>query len=148
MKTKSLWGSPPGRFYNFLRRVETVVRERPLIIGILGCADGKFVLPCARRGHHVLAVDIDRVSLFGTSADGHQGTEQSAGLVHRLKKEKLEKYVSVFCGDLATFFPSKRCHAVFSSGTINYITDNQDNVSDMINRISTFVGDGGFIYFD
>ncbi|MCK5601106.1 hypothetical protein KAR91_04500 [Candidatus Pacearchaeota archaeon] len=148
MKTKSLWGSPPGRFYNFLRRVEGAVGERPIQIGILGCADGKFVLPCARKGYQVLAIDTDHVALFGDSTDGHKGAGEREGLIHRLKKERLERYVSIFCDDFVHFSPSKRCHAVYTSGAINYSYDTRYSVSDMINKISTFVDDGGLIYFD
>jgi hypothetical protein len=148
MKTKSLWGSPPGRFYSFLRRVEATFLEQPIIMGIFGCADGKFVLPCARKGHHVIAVDEDPVALFGTPSRRCRRGLETEGLVQRLKREGLERYVTVYCHDLVTSSPATACHGVFLSGTINYSSDDGHSVQKMIQGISACVRVEGFIYFD
>ena len=47
-----------------IRKVEGALR-RPLTACVVGCSDGKFVLPLLRRGHAVSAYDIDAVAIFG-----------------------------------------------------------------------------------
>jgi hypothetical protein len=65
MMMASVWGQPRSRFYGLVRRVEASTRRR-LSACVVGCSDGKFVLPLLRRGYAVAAYDIDAVALFGT----------------------------------------------------------------------------------
>lgn len=64
--TASVWGKTPSRFYRLISRVEASGRQR-LSVCVVGCSDGKFVIPLLRRGHMVAAYDIDAVALFGGS---------------------------------------------------------------------------------
>src|SRR5262245_20787117 len=71
-------------------------REQP-DLAVLGCADGKFVLPAARLGFRVLAIDIDEIALYGGPKPGVGGTVTMPGLVARLGKEKLRPLLHVVC---------------------------------------------------
>ena len=89
MRTASLWGKPPSRFYRFLRKVSSLTCDSSPSLAVLGCADGKFVLPAARRGFNVLAIDVDHVALYGGLKPGIGGVNHMPGLVARLKTENL-----------------------------------------------------------
>jgi hypothetical protein len=148
MRTKSLWGSPPSRFYNFLRRVERVVKSRPIKISILGCADGKFVLPCTRRGYKVLAVDMDEIAIYGGYKVGPEGDVYMEGVLSRLRIEGLESFAEVIHADFVEFIPNEKFHAVFTSGAINYSYNTKHELHAIIEKICSYVADGGLIYFD
>ena len=94
-RTKSLWGNPLSRYYNFLKRVENEFQSSALSLSVLGCSDGKFVLPAARKGYKVLAVDIDEIAIKGGTKTGPEGEVFMEGLISRLKKEELENQVKV-----------------------------------------------------
>lgn len=148
MKTKSLWGAPPSRFYAFLKRIESHVNTRPIKICILGCADGKFVLPCARRGYEVLALDIDSKAIFGGTKLDKQGEVVMPGLIKRLEVEGLSRSVDVHCKDFVEYMPETKYHAAFTSGAINYSYNTKHDLNCIINSITNYVMVNGLVYFD
>ena len=60
MKTKSIWGAPPKRIYNILKFVED--QNPHFTTCIVGCSDGKFLMPFARAHHEVTGYDIDEIA--------------------------------------------------------------------------------------
>ena len=98
-------------------RAETLLGTgKPLAVAVLGCADGKFVLPAARRGHRVVAIDVDPVALYGGEKSGLEGPVWMRGLVWRLDKERLRQRVRVINGDFARDAPVCCCQVVVTSG--------------------------------
>lgn len=148
MRTRSLWGSPPARYYRFIKLVEESIVARPLAVSILGCSDGKFVLPVARKGHRVLAVDIDEVALFGGLKACPTGQVRMAGLVNRLQAEGLEENVHVVHGDFVEYSPTQQSHATFTSGSIQYSYNLKHRLAELVQRIQDYVAPGGFVYID
>ena len=148
MKTRSLWGSPPTRFYNFLRRVETEFLGEKLRFCILGCADGKFVLPLARKGYEVLAIDIDDIAINGGIKAGVDGDVYMPGLISRLEAEGVSKLVSVVNTDFMHHVTSKKYHGVFTSGAINYSYNLRHPIGQILTKVKSYVKTGGFLYFD
>lgn len=148
MKTKSLWGFPPSRFYRFLKRVEDSFESKSLNICILGCSDGKFVLPAARKGHKVLAIDIDTIAIFGGEKVGPEGKVFMEGLMSRLKKEELSPFVKVANSDFMEYQFRGTFHAVFTSGAINYSYNLKHRIETIIEKIKFLVRFNGFLYFD
>jgi hypothetical protein len=128
--------------------VEKEFGNGSLQIGILGCSDGKFVLPAARKGHKVLAIDIDHVAIFGGNKVGPNGNILMPGLISRLNTENLTKYVEVACQDFVEFSPASKQHAVWTSGAINYSFNLKHSISSVIESIKRYVVKKGFIYFD
>ncbi len=148
-RSASLWGPPPSRFFRLLRLVESSIAERPIRVSILGCSDGKFVIPAARRGHRVLAVDIDPVALFGGSKPGVGGPVKMPGLTARLNQENLQRTVRVVHADFVTFrAPRARSHLVFTSGSIQYSYNLRHSLHAVIKAIQSFALSGGFVYVD
>ena len=48
-KTKSIWGNPPKRLYRLIDLAENNI-GKDFNACIVGCSDGKFLLPFARKG--------------------------------------------------------------------------------------------------
>ncbi|KIF78049.1 hypothetical protein QR77_38025 [Streptomyces sp. 150FB] len=147
MKTASLWGAPPTRFYTFLQRLEQRTTGTPTL-AVLGCADGKFVLPAARRGIKVWAIDIDEVTLFGGYKDNDGEQTRVPGLVSRLKTEGLEDLVEVRHGSFVDIHPERRFDGVFTSGALQYSNNTGNDLGDMVTRLGGLVREGGLLYID
>lgn len=147
-KTASLWGRPPSRYYNFLKRVESYFPSQQLEIAIVGCSDGKFVLPAARRGHRVFAIDFDEVALFGGTKVGPTGNIYMPGLVTRLKMENLLDRVQVVHGDFVEYSPARPAHGVFTSGAVQYSRNMKHSMVDMVRALQAYVMQEGYFYID
>lgn len=147
-KTSSLWGRPPTRYYDLLKRVEQSFPNCSLAVAIIGCSDGKFVLPPARRGHKVLAIDIDEVALYGGYKTGLLGETYMPGLVSRLRTENLSDRVEVVLGDYFETHPTRKFHAVFTSGAVQYSRNQKHSMSHMVSCLQDSVKGGGFFYAD
>jgi SAM-dependent methyltransferase len=144
-----MWGNPPSRFYRLLQIVEAAFPVRSLSIAILGCSDGKFVLPAARRGHRVLAIDIDRVALFGGEKPGVGGVAWMPGLVARLQQEKLHDRVNVIEADFVGGGPPQRAaHLAVTSGSIQYSRNLRHSVRAIVASIQSYVRPRGYLYVD
>jgi SAM-dependent methyltransferase len=143
-----MWGRPPKRYYQFLRFVEGSTDLQKLRVAILGCSDGKFVLPAARRGHHVLGIDVDEIALFGGTKLGPHGGTHMPGLLARLQAENLEKSADVVHADFVEYQPTVQYHAVFTSGSVQYQRNLKHPVHSIVVAIQSFVAPGGFLYVD
>ena len=149
MRTSSLWGRPPTRFYSLLRQVKaSTIPPRSLNIAILGCSDGKFVLPAARKGHRVLAVDMDKVALLGGTKAGPQGPVRMAGLRKRTEIEAVGSNVTIICADFVSLRPHSIFDLTFSSGAIQYSYNLRHDIRTIVDGIQAYVRQGGFIYLD
>lgn len=147
-KTKSLWGPPPTRYYKFLDRVkETTNQEKPSIC-ILGCSDGKFVLPAARKGFKVYAIDIDEIAINGGDKHGVGGPVFMPGLNSRLASEGLDDKVDVVCEDFVNHVFPTDFHAVFTSGAVNYSYNLRHSIDSILGKAQSLVKSRGLIYFD
>lgn len=148
MRTSSAWGHPPSRYYGFLRTLELLPRRQcNHTLGVLGCADGKFVLPAVRRGIDVLAVDRDPIALFGGPKPGIGGEVTIKGLVKRLLEEKLSDKAVVVCANFLEIEP-RRCLGVWVSGAIQYSANVAYSAESIIGKIMTYVVPGGLLYVD
>ena len=150
MRTASLWGAPPSRFYRFLRRVRENTKSSHPSLGVLGCADGKFVLPAARAGFHVLAVDVDAVALFGGQKPWVGDTYvRMPGLAARLAEEGLENRVKVVQSDFTQMeTPSVLLDGVFVSGAIQYSLNLPSGADEILGALLRFVTPRGLFYID
>jgi hypothetical protein len=146
LKTASLWGPPPSRFYRFLESIIVSCGTNPELT-IIGCADGKFVLPAARKGLKVRAIDIDVTALYGGAKPGVDGEVVVPGLVSRLKAEGLLGSVEVICSDFTKINPRPSA-AVFTSGSLQYSYNLPKSASELLACLMTFVAPRGLLYID
>lgn len=119
--------------------------ERELTV--LGCADGKFVLPAARKNFSVLAVDVDYAALYGGVKEGVGGQVVMPGLAARLEVEGLSSKVKILCADFTTLTPQPM-YAAFTSGAIQYSYNMPKTANELLQAALGFVRSGGFFYID
>lgn len=148
MKTASLWGTPPTRFYTYLRRLKDRSTDGELSLAVLGCADGKFVLPAARQGIKVWAIDIDELTLFGGYKESEGESVHVPGLAARLKAENLEHLVEITHGSFFDVHPNRTFDGVFTSGSFQYSNNIERGLDNMVTQVGSLVRDGGLLYID
>jgi hypothetical protein len=144
MRTKSVWGPAPTRYYRFLHRViDQGVRD----VVVLGCADGRFVMGFARAGIPTTAVDIDRISLWGGPKKFPDGIRIIPGLAKRLQEEGLQGNVTIIEDDYVT--SNLGGHgAAFTSGSIHYSYNLRHTLRDIVAAIVRSVTANGLLYVD
>lgn len=148
MKTSSLWGTPPSRFYRFLRQLDAQAEGKPPTLAVVGCADGKFVVPAARRGISVWAIDIDEIALYGGFKYDASGEVRMPGLKSRVTDEGLEELVEIVHGDFMESAPSRTFDAVFTSGALQYSNNMEHSLAEMVDAVGALVRPGGLFYLD
>lgn len=168
VKTFSIWGEPSQRFGDWIEQIE---KSHPdgFTSCVVGCSDGKFVLPLARRGHAVVAVDIDIVALEGGLKDfpihrpsissvEYESIEQAKsmdqipterrqvlGLRSRTKSEGLESLVQILTADFYRDPPLAHFDFVFTSCSIQYKLNRCLPVVSMLQTLTNRVSDNGFL---
>ncbi|MCX5195073.1 class I SAM-dependent methyltransferase [Streptomyces sp. NBC_00249] len=148
MKTSSLWGKPQSRYYSYLARIEAAEAAKAPTLAVIGCADGKYVLPAARKGFEVWAVDVDDIAVNGGVKQDASGEVQVPGLVSRVKQEDLSDRVEVTCGDFMDFPRPGQFDAVFTSGALQYSFNSRHRLAGMVDAVCDLVRVGGLVYFD
>lgn len=135
LKTASIWGYPPRRFFRFLNRIE---REGlPKTLAVLGCGDGRYVVPAAKRGFEVLAIERDEAALFDTD-----------GLVNRLKQEGVTELVTVENQDFFMYHPRQVYSGVFTSGSIHYIENSKYSLAQVTHGIKKYTVGKGWLLLE
>lgn len=148
-RTRSLWGSPPSRFYRLLKRAKTRRNDSGVLsLAVLGCADGKFVVPAARLGFEVLAIDLDEIALYGGMKRSGSELVSVPGLVRRLELEGLEDRVVVECTDFTSYTPDRRYDVVLSSGAVQYSFNSKYCMNDLVSSFATYPNRQGLLYVD
>lgn len=146
LKTSSIWGHPPRRFFRFL---DIVNKEKlPKTLCVLGCSDGRYVIPAAKRGFKVLAIDIDKTAICGGNMLINNKKVSVSGLMKRLKEEGVEKYVKVVNEDFIKYNTSDTFSSVFTSGSIQYAENNRYSIETIINKIKSYVSIGGILLLE
>jgi len=146
LKTSSIWGYPPRRFFRFLKIIQ--VEGLPKTLIILGCSDGRYVIPAAKRGFEVLAVDIDQTALMGGTATIAGKSMKMEGLVSRVEQEGVADLVTVVEGDFFTYHPRKTYSGLFTSGSIHYRENSKYSLGYITDKIQAVISDRGLLLFE
>lgn len=167
MKTKSIWGNPPKRLYNLIKLADENLQSNYTSC-IVGCSDGKFLLPFARKNHYVTGYDIDKIALEGGEKlfplRGNEKTytysknfisknfnlelRKVVGIKERLKIEKLEKLAQIEYLDFYKITPNKKFNFVFTSCSIHYSANQQFTLKQKIEKLQGVVAVKGYLYID
>ncbi|GII22836.1 class I SAM-dependent methyltransferase [Planosporangium mesophilum] len=131
MVTTSVWQDTRTFFPLFLdllsaRKVESAC--------VVGASDGKFVLPLARRGIRVLAVERDPLALNGgqIALPGQMGSTMP-GLRQRLAVEGLSSFVEIVESNLLDMqAPAQLFDAVWTSCSWHYSVNHSRPLADFI----------------
>lgn len=144
--TTSIWGNPHPVYYRFLRTIECSGMSKNL--AVLGCSDGKYVIPAAKRGFTVLAIDQDPVAIWGGKVNIGNNVVESAGLVERVTREGVAEYCSIMEGDFLQQNPTTKYSGVYTSGSIHYEENSQYKLDEVIKQIQSFVSENGFLLIE
>jgi 2-polyprenyl-3-methyl-5-hydroxy-6-metoxy-1,4-benzoquinol methylase len=145
LPTSSIWTEPTRRFFRFLNNIEH--SGLPKKLAVLGCSDGTYVIPAARRGFDVLAIDTDRTALYGGTVPLHEKNSTTVGLINRLAIEQLEEKVMVVCEDFVLYNEDEqgKFSGVFTSGSIHYQENSQYPLDQILKSIQSYVATGGLL---
>ena len=167
MKTKSIWGNPPKRLYKLLNMgIEKWGNNFETCI--VGCSDGKFLLPFARKKIMVTGYDIDDIALYGgekefpiiekvkkykytdnfISKQFKLEKKRVYGIVERLEMEGLSKYAHIEKRDFYRNPPKKKFDVVFTSCSLHYSANKDFTLEDKTNKLKSIVAKDGFLYID
>jgi SAM-dependent methyltransferase len=145
MKTPSLWDQTLTFFPQFLQTLGDHVAAAKMV-AVIGASDGKFVLPLAKAGYRVIAIERDSIALHGGEIQLPDGSlAHSLGLVGRLKAEGLADQVDVIEGDFLTTDSSAmaRCDAVWTSCSWHYSANHQRPLGLFLDRMQSLLAPGG-----
>jgi hypothetical protein len=139
--TPSLWQDTRTFFPLFQaelanRSIETVC--------VVGASDGKFVVPLARRGYRVTAIERDRRALDGGPVElpGYV-PGQMLGLRSRLEREGVVRNVEIIEGDLLTLDALPRCDGVWTSCSWHYSVNHHRPLGQFIQRMQDLCTEDG-----
>lgn len=143
MKTPSLWQDTKTFFPLFLAELD----KRPAkTVCVIGASDGKFVIPLAKCGYRVLALERDAKALDGGPVElpGHV-PDQMLGLRRRLEIEELTESVDIVEGDLLEVAGLPTCDAVWTSCSWHYSVNHRRPLADFLSRLQSVCGPDGIV---
>ena len=167
MKTKSIWGNPPKRLYKLIN-IAKKDWDTNFTACIVGCSDGKFLLPFAREHIKVTGYDIDDIALYGgvkefpvvknrkiykyklnfKSKDYKLESKRVLGIVERLEKENLSKYAKIEKRDFYRNLPSEKFNVVFTSCSLHYSANKEFTLKEKTEQLQKIVKKNGYLYMD
>ena len=167
MKTKSIWGNPPKRLYKLINIAKQDFGN-DFTACIVGCSDGKFLMPFARQGIKVTGYDIDTIALYGgqklfpvvkekkkykyskdfISKDFELVEKRVYGLTERIEKEDLGKYTKIELRDFYKNLPSEKFDVVFTSCSLHYSVNKDFSLEEKTQMLQSIVSKGGYLYMD
>jgi len=144
VQTQSLWQDTLTFFPQFL----AVLRERAspgATVVVVGESDGKFVLPLAAAGYHVIAIERDSLALHGGDVRlPGDATGHAMGLIDRLEREGLQNRVEVLERDfLGPEVLDARCDAVWTSCSWHYSVNHRRPLAEFVIRMQLLMHANG-----
>ena len=123
------WGLEPASFLDELIQV-TNKKASELAVLDIGCGEGKDAVYMAQQGCKVTAFDV---------------TESG---IRKLKKLASNRAVEIeaFVADINDFEINKQYDIIYSTGTIQYLFD--ENISSFFNKVTEMTKIGGIVYFN
>ena len=123
------WGLEPALFLDELIRVANKSADELTVLDI-GCGEGKDAVYMAQQGCKVTAFDL---------------TESG---IRKLNKLALNRSVEIeaFVADINDFEINKQYDIIYSTGTIQYLFD--ENIPSFFNKINDMTKIGGIVYFN
>lgn len=167
MKTKSIWGNPPKRIYKLLNIAKDKWKEN-FTVCIVGCSDGKFLLPFARQKINITGYDIDDVALYGgkklfpiiekkniykyspTFVSKNYKLEERdvLGIMKRLEIEGLKQYANIEKRDFYKSPPDKQFNVVFTSCSLHYTNNKDFSLENKTEKLKNVTAVDGYLYID
>ncbi len=122
------WGTDPADFLDLLIAVKPP-RHGMKVLDI-GCGEGKDAVYMAQKGYRVTAFDL---------------TESGIRKTNRLAAERGVK-INAYTADINDFETDEHFDIVYSTGTIQYLAD--ENISGFFDKVRRITNPGGLNYFN
>ena len=117
IKTKSVWQNTKTFFPLFADFIEKQ-QKNSLTICIIGASDGRFVIPLAKNGYQVIAIENDPILINGGVVDGPNKKKIDVlGLKKRIEIEKVSSNVKIIENNFFDVDLSFSVDAIFTSST-------------------------------
>lgn len=143
IKTKSVWQNTKTFFPIFF---DYLIKEygKKTKICIVGASDGRFVLPLAKYGYKILAIENDTVLIDGGTVSGPNDTTiKVLGLKKRLAIEKITSKVEILTKNFLDIKTSLKADAIFTSSTWDCTINHSRPLKEYIMRMQEIVKIGG-----
>ncbi|MXY50948.1 MAG: class I SAM-dependent methyltransferase [Gammaproteobacteria bacterium] len=140
----SLWSATKTFFPLFVAHLEKRVTGGRVLV--VGASDGKFVIPLARRGWHVTAVEVDTTAIRGgrvSLPDNALGPIHTPGLITRLSESGLSERVDVIEADVRELSFGRTFDAAFTSCSWHYSRNGDRPVATFVTAMAEAVKGGG-----
>lgn len=167
MKTKSIWGNPPTRLYKLLNLAKKEWGKN-FTVCIVGCSDGKFLMPFARNEIKVTGYDIDEVALYGGNKDFpiikkkikyeynpefiskkyDLENKRVLGVTERLKIEQIDEFADIKKRDFYRTENDEKFNVVFTSCSLHYSANQDFTLEEKTNKLQDIVLPNGYLYMD
>lgn len=167
MKTKSIWGNPPTRLYKLLNLAKNDWGKN-FTACIVGCSDGKFLMPFAREKIKITGYDIDDIALYGgykdfpiikekekhkysdnfKSKDFELERKRVLGITERLSIEKLEEFATIEKRDFYRTISTEKFNVVFTSCSLHYSANKDFTLEEKTKKLQEIVLPKGYLYID
>ena len=167
MKTKSIWGAPPTRLYKLINKAKKEWGNN-FTACIVGCSDGKFLMPFVRKHIHVTGYDIDDIALYGgikkfpiikekskyqyspnfISKEFELEDKKVLGVIDRLSFEGLSEYATIEKRDFYRNVPQVKFNVVFTSCSLHYSANKDFTLEDKTKKLQSIVLPNGYLYID
>ncbi len=167
MKTKSIWGNPPTRLYKLIN-IAKKDWGKDFNACIVGCSDGKFLMPFAREHIKVTGYDIDAIALYGgvkdfpiikekkkysyfpnfKSEEFELESKKVLGVTERLEIEKISEYATIEKRDFYRNLPKEKFNVVFTSCSLHYSANQDFTLEDKTKKLQSIVLPNGYLYID
>lgn len=143
--TMSLWEETRTFFPLFMEELNLAGARSATIVG---ASDGKFVLPLARRGLDITAIELDHLALDGGAVTLPGGVPgRMEGLRARLNTENLSSKVQILQADVLNLSGEavEPADAVWTSCSWHYRVNHRRPLGDFIDAIQQLCTPGGVL---
>lgn len=117
---------------------------------VLGCSDGKFVIPLAAAGARVTCIDVDPVMLDGGTVQLREQATPVRGLRNNLHRTELSDRCEVIEADFMDWAGQvDRCYEmVLTSGSWAYNRNLRHGLGGVLAVMQRLVAHGGYLFAD
>lgn len=115
---------------------------------VLGCSDGKFVIPLAAAGCTVTCVDVDSVMLDGGEVVYRGERTKVRGLIANLAASGLTGRCVIVSADYMSWHTDAVYDFVITSGSWAYNRNLGYGLVGVVERMRDLVGVGGYLFVD
>lgn len=143
---ESFWANLYSSFPLFAREVGYDLGG--LTACVLGCSDGKFVVPLLRAGCQVIGVDVDPVMLYGGDVVDRGETVHIQGLRSNLEKEGLTAGCTIIEADFMAWETDATYDFVLTSGSWAYPRNLHFGLHGVVSRMQGLVARDGYLFAD